>query len=137
MHEVHAPRLVNAAGPWAAEFLGGPAHFPRHKALRLVKGSHIVVPKLFDHDHAYIFQNPDKRIIFAIPYEGDFTLIGTTDVEHHGPIGEARIDAAEIAYLCEQASRYFERAGPARATSSGAIPACGRCSTTRPATRRR
>ena len=65
---------------------------------------------MFDHDHAYIFQNPDKRIIFAIPYEGDFTLIGTTDVEHHGPVGAARIDAAETAYLCEQASRYFERA---------------------------
>ncbi len=110
VHEVHARVLVNAAGPWAADFLGGPAHFPRHKALRLVKGSHIVVPKLFDHDHAYIFQNPDKRIIFAIPYEGDFTLIGTTDVEHHGPIGAAHIDAVETAYLCEQASRYFQRA---------------------------
>jgi len=109
-HALQARVLVNAAGPWAAEFLGGPAHFARHKALRLVKGSHVVVPKLFDHDHAYIFQNPDKRIIFAIPYEGDFTLIGTTDVEHHGPVGEARIDTGEIAYLCEQASRYFSRA---------------------------
>ena len=66
---------------------------PRAKTLRLVKGSHIVVPQMFEHDHAYIFQNPDKRIIFAIPYEGDFTLIGTTDVEHHGAVGEARIDA--------------------------------------------
>jgi glycerol-3-phosphate dehydrogenase len=108
--ELQARVLVNAAGPWAAEFLSGPAHFPRHKALRLVKGSHIVVPKMFDHDHAYIFQNPDKRIIFAIPYEGDFTLIGTTDVEHHESVGAARIDAAETAYLCAQASRYFERA---------------------------
>ncbi|MEO8312332.1 MAG: glycerol-3-phosphate dehydrogenase [Caldimonas sp.] len=108
--EVRARVLVNAAGPWAAQFLGGPAHIARHKELRLVKGSHIVVPKMFDHDHAYIFQNPDKRIIFAIPYEGDFTLIGTTDVEQHGPVREARIDAAETAYLCEQASRYFERA---------------------------
>ena len=108
--EVRARVLVNAAGPWAAQFLGGPAHIARHKELRLVKGSHIVVPKLFDHDHAYIFQNPDKRITFAIPYEGDFTLIGTTDVELHGPVGEAHIDTAEIAYLCEQASRYFERA---------------------------
>ena len=60
---------------------------PQPKSLRLVKGSHIVVPRLFAHDHAYIFQNPDKRIIFAIPYEGDFTLIGTTDVEHDGPSG--------------------------------------------------
>ena len=108
--EVRARVLVNAAGPWAAQFLRGAAHVARHKELRLVKGSHIVVPKLFDHDHAYIFQNPDKRIIFAIPYEGEFTLIGTTDVEIHGPVGEARIDASEIAYLCEQASRYFEKA---------------------------
>ena len=107
--EVSARVLVNAAGPWAAQFLGEQAHLPQAKTLRLVKGSHIVVPKLFDHDHAYIFQNPDRRIIFAIPYEANFTLIGTTDVEHHGAVGEARIDAAETAYLCAQASRYFER----------------------------
>ena len=107
--EVEARALVNAAGPWAAQFLADCAHAPPDKTLRLVKGSHIVVGKLFDHDHAYIFQNPAKRIIFAIPYEGDFTLIGTTDVEHHGAIGDARIDAGEIDYLCEQASRYFER----------------------------
>ncbi|MGH8797976.1 MAG: glycerol-3-phosphate dehydrogenase, partial [Caldimonas sp.] len=107
--EVDARALVNAAGPWAAQFLGEQAHVQGAKALRLVKGSHIVVPRLFEHDDAYIFQNPDKRIIFAIPYEGDFTLIGTTDVEHHGPVGEAHIDASEITYLCEQASRYFER----------------------------
>jgi glycerol-3-phosphate dehydrogenase len=110
IREVTSRALVNAAGPWAAQFLGQQAHAPERKALRLVKGSHVVVKKLFEHDHAYIFQNPDKRIIFAIPYEGEFTLIGTTDVEHDGEIGAARIDAAEIAYLCEQASRYFERA---------------------------
>jgi glycerol-3-phosphate dehydrogenase len=103
---VRARALVNAAGPWAAQFLTEQAHV-RPATLRLVKGSHIVVRKLFEHDHAYLFQNPDGRIIFAIPYEHDFTLIGTTDVEHHGPIGEARIDAEEIAYLCAQASRYF------------------------------
>ena len=107
---VRARALVNAAGPWAAQFLADCAHAPRARSLRLIKGSHIVVPRLFDHDHAYIFQNPDKRIIFAIPYEAAFTLIGTTDVEHQGPIGAARIDASEIAYLCEQASRYFARA---------------------------
>ena len=107
--QLTARALVNAAGPWAAQFLSDQAHGAR-RALRLIKGSHIVVRRLFEHDHAYIFQNPDKRIIFAIPYEDDFTLIGTTDVEHHGPVGEARIDDAEIAYLCEQASRYFERA---------------------------
>ena len=107
--QLTARALVNAAGPWAAQFLSEHAHVPRAKSLRLVKGSHIVVPKMFDHDHAYIFQNPDKRIIFAIPYEDDFTLIGTTDVEHHGAVGEARIDESETAYLCEQASRYFAK----------------------------
>jgi glycerol-3-phosphate dehydrogenase len=106
---VHARALVNAAGPWAAQFLAQQAGQPRARALRLVKGSHIVVPRLFEHDHAYLFQNPDRRIIFAIPYEGDFTLIGTTDVEHDGAIGEARISAAETDYLCAQASRYFRR----------------------------
>jgi glycerol-3-phosphate dehydrogenase len=107
---VQARALVNAAGPWTAQFLREQAGLSGTKSLRLVKGSHIVVPRLFEHDHAYIFQNPDKRIIFAIPYEGAFTLIGTTDVEHHGAIGQARIEPDETAYLCEQASRYFERA---------------------------
>ena len=107
--QLTAGALVNAAGPWAAQFLGEHAHLPHDRHLRLVKGSHIVVPKLFEHSHAYIFQNPDKRIIFAIPYEHDFTLIGTTDVEHHGEIGGAKIAESEIAYLCEQASRYFAR----------------------------
>ncbi len=107
---VKARALVNATGPWAAQFLTEQLRAPRQKSLRLVKGSHIVVPQLFDHDHAYIFQNPDKRIIFAIPFEGKFTLIGTTDVEHFGAVGDAHIDAAETQYLCAQASRYFETA---------------------------
>ena len=106
---VHARALVNATGPWAARFLGEQVAQPRPRALRLVKGSHIVVRRLFDHDHAYIFQNPDKRILFAIPYEQDYTLIGTTDVEHQGPTGQVQVDEAEVTYLCEQASRYFAR----------------------------
>jgi glycerol-3-phosphate dehydrogenase len=106
---VTARALVNAAGPWTGAFLKEQAQLPSAKSLRLVKGSHIVVKKLFDHDHAYIFQNPDKRIIFAIPYEGDYTLIGTTDVEIGGAPDSARIDAQETAYLCEQASRYFAK----------------------------
>ena len=109
-HHVQARALVNAAGPWAAQFLREHAGTAVPKALRLIKGSHIVVRKLFDHEYAYIFQNADRRIIFAIPYEGEFTLIGTTDVETQAPIGEARIDADETRYLCEQASRYFARA---------------------------
>ena len=80
--------------------------------MRLVKGSHIVVRRLFDHDRAYIFQNADGRIVFAIPYERDFTLIGTTDVDYHGDPGEiAPDDEAEIAYLLAAASEYFRRAG--------------------------
>jgi glycerol-3-phosphate dehydrogenase len=111
---VRARLLVNAAGPWAEAFLRGVARPAAGEALaarslRLVKGSHVVVPKLFDHDHAYILQNPDRRIIFAVPYEGDFTLLGTTDVEVQGDPREARIDRDEVAYLCEQASRYFRR----------------------------
>lgn len=112
---VRARAVVNAAGPWAESFLRGVARSARGetlatKSLRLVKGSHIVVPRLFEHDHAYIFQNPDKRIIFAIPYQQDFTLIGTTDVEIAGDDpGAARIADEEIDYLCEQASRYFEK----------------------------
>jgi glycerol-3-phosphate dehydrogenase len=107
--ECAAAALVNAAGPWAAQFLQDHAHQPPAHALRLVKGSHIVVPRLYAHDHAYIFQNPDRRIIFAIPFEGAFTLIGTTDTEHHGPPGEARVDAQEVDYLCTQVSRYFAK----------------------------
>ena len=102
-----ARALVNAAGPWAAQFLRDAVGRTQTKALRLVKGSHIVVPRLFEHEHAYIFQNPDGRIIFAIPYEECFTLIGTTDIEWQGEAAAVRIDEHEIAYLCEQAGRYF------------------------------
>ncbi|MBL0092751.1 MAG: FAD-dependent oxidoreductase [Piscinibacter sp.] len=133
---VTARALVNAAGPWAAQFLAEHAHAPERKSLRLVKGSHIVVPKMFDHDHAYIFQNPDKRIIFAIPYEGEFTLIGTTDVEHRGAIGQARIDADET-HTCASRPAATSRAASRRPTWCGATPACARCSTTSRATRRR
>jgi glycerol-3-phosphate dehydrogenase len=106
---VQARGLVNAAGPWAAGFLREAAGWPHVRALRLVKGSHIVVRRLFEHPYAYIFQNPDKRIVFAIPFEREFTLIGTTDVEIGGDPGEARADAAEIDYLCTMTNRYFSR----------------------------
>jgi glycerol-3-phosphate dehydrogenase len=108
--EVQARALVNATGPWAATFLSDALHRPDVRALRLVKGSHVVVRHLFEHPYAYLFQNADGRIIFAIPFEGEYTLVGTTEVDHQGPIGEAQIDAGEIEYLCAQASRYFARA---------------------------
>ena len=109
VREVQARALVNAAGPWASQFLSQHAGQADAKTLRLVKGSHIVVRRLFEHDHAYILQSPDRRIIFMIPYEGEFTLIGTTDVDHRGALGEAKVDASEIAYLCEQVNHYLAR----------------------------
>jgi glycerol-3-phosphate dehydrogenase len=105
--QVQARALVNATGPWVTRFLDDVAHLPHAHHLRLVKGSHIVVPRLFKHPYAYIFQQPDRRIVFAIPFELDFTLIGTTDVEYRGDPGIVRIDDDEIAYLCKAASRYF------------------------------
>lgn len=109
VREARARALVNAAGPWAARFLDEVARLPHVRQLRLIKGSHIVVPRLFEHDHAYIFQQPDRRIVFAIPYEQAYTLIGTTDVDYRGDPAAPRIDEAETAYLCAAASRYFKR----------------------------
>ncbi|WP_086734571.1 glycerol-3-phosphate dehydrogenase [Erythrobacter colymbi] len=102
----HARAVVNAAGPRVLDLLGR-AGEPTTQKMRLVRGSHIVVRKLFDHDYAYFFQLPDGRIFFAIPYEQDFTLIGTTDVDHHGSLAEVKASPEEIAYLCEGASEYF------------------------------
>ncbi|OHX12219.1 glycerol-3-phosphate dehydrogenase [Chromobacterium sphagni] len=123
--EVRARALVNAAGPWVQSLIEDKLAMPASKSIRLVKGSHIVVKKLFDHPFAYIFQNPDQRIIFAIPYEKDFTLIGTTDVEYHGDPAQVAIDAQEIAYLCEMSNRYFHsQIGPqdVLSTYSGVRP---------------
>lgn len=108
--QVRARCLVNAAGPWAARFLDGLPGLPARGALRLIKGSHILVPRLFEHEQAYIFQHPDGRIVFALPYEGAFTLIGTTDVDYTGDLDKVAIDAGEVAYLCQLANRYFVRA---------------------------
>ncbi|CAN7499829.1 glycerol-3-phosphate dehydrogenase [Trinickia sp. LjRoot230] len=106
---VQARSLANAAGPWVGQLLHDALGRPARHAVRLVKGSHIVTSRLFEHDHAYIFQNPDKRIIFAIPYEREFTLIGTTDVEYHGDPSHVAIDEDETRYLCESINRYFKR----------------------------
>lgn len=106
---VHAKILVNATGPWAATFLHDTIHGRAGKKLRLIKGSHIVVKKLFDHPYAYIFQHPDGRIVFAIPYEKDYTLIGTTDIDYHGNVDNITITAEEIDYLCTLVNRYLAR----------------------------
>ncbi|MFX1766451.1 glycerol-3-phosphate dehydrogenase [Paraburkholderia sp. A1RI-2L] len=107
--DVRARAVANAAGPWVGEVLHGALGRGAQHSVRLVKGSHIVTKRLFDHDHAYIFQNPDKRIIFAIPYEHDFTLIGTTDVEYRSDPAKVSIDGDETRYLCESINRYFKR----------------------------
>ena len=105
--EVLARLVVNAAGPWVDRVLQGPlAHKAPHH-VRLVQGSHIVVPRLYEHDRCYIFQNPDGRIVFAIPYEDDFTLIGTTDRDYSGDPSKVAITAEETAYLCAAANDYF------------------------------
>jgi glycerol-3-phosphate dehydrogenase len=103
-----ARAVVNAAGPRVLDLLGR-AGEPSAQKMRLVRGSHIVVRKLFDHDYAYFFQLPDGRIFFAIPYESDFTLIGTTDADHDGTLDEVKASPEEIAYLCEGASEYFRQ----------------------------
>jgi len=101
--------LVNAAGPWVDPVTGLYDQSSNAAKLRLVKGSHIVVDRKFEGDHSYIFQNKDNRIIFAIPYQNDFTLIGTTDQPWNYDEGPARISDDEIEYLCDAASEYFKK----------------------------
>jgi glycerol-3-phosphate dehydrogenase len=104
-----ARALVNAAGPWVAEVSEKILRLPTPAPIRLVKGSHIVVPRLFEHDRAYLFQSADGRVVFAIPYEGAFTLLGTTDEDYQGDPGSPTPRREEISYLCEVASGYFRR----------------------------
>lgn len=106
--QVRARVLVNAAGPWVEQVLGRVGSIGRAH-VRLVRGSHIVVPRLFEHDKCYFLQGPDGRIIFAIPYEQDFTLIGTTDQDHDTPDHAPQITAEETAYLLDFANRYFRQ----------------------------
>ena len=106
-HRVRARVLVNAAGPWVGRVLGDVTRGTTPVGVRLVKGSHIVVPSLFSHDRAYIFQNTDRRIVFAIPYEGRFTLIGTTDHDYFGDPAQVVASEEEITYLCAAVSEYL------------------------------
>lgn len=106
---VEARAIVNASGPWVTKTLNLDEEHDTRYDIRLVKGSHVVVPKLFDHSYTYIFQNADNRILFAVPYETDFTLLGTTDVEIQAEPGTERIQAQEIEYICNNASEYFEQ----------------------------
>jgi glycerol-3-phosphate dehydrogenase len=117
--EATARVLVNATGPWIEQVNETVLRLPGPVRLRLVKGSHIVVPRLFDHDRAYIFQNADRRIVFAIPYQGDFTLIGTTDHDFRGEPGAVATQPNEITYLCRAVSEYFRATvGPEHVVSA-------------------
>ncbi|MDW9828736.1 glycerol-3-phosphate dehydrogenase [Sinorhizobium meliloti] len=104
---MRARMLVNAAGPWVDRVLSEAVGNNDVRNVRLVQGSHIVVKKKFDDPRAYFFQNPDGRIMFAIPYQDEFTLIGTTDRDFTGNPADVRISDAEIDYLCRAASEYF------------------------------
>ena len=104
-----ARALVNAGGPWVEDVIRNVARINSSEGVRLVRGSHIVTRKLYDHDRCYFFQGEDGRIIFAIPYEQDFTLIGTTDKDHEGAPGTAECTPEERDYLLAFASRYFAK----------------------------
>jgi glycerol-3-phosphate dehydrogenase len=104
---VRARALVNAAGPWVADVLGHVPDIRTDRGVRLVKGSHIVVPKLYEGAHAFMLQNDDRRIVFAIPYQREFTLVGTTDIAWEDEPAKPKIDEAETDYLLDTANRYF------------------------------
>ena len=107
---ITARALVNAAGPWVSRFIKDGLKVESRHRVRLVKGSHIVVPALYEGDHAYILQNDDQRIVFAIPYQaGRLTIIGTTDLAYEGEPADVAIDQDEIDYLCRVVNRYFKK----------------------------
>jgi glycerol-3-phosphate dehydrogenase len=106
---VDARVLVNAGGPWVKDVLRRTGLGQRHAELRLVKGSHIVVPRLYDGEHAYLLQNEDRRVVFVLPFADAFTLIGTTDIAYAGDPAQIVIDAAEVDYLCRAVSSWFAR----------------------------
>jgi glycerol-3-phosphate dehydrogenase len=108
-YAVSARIIVNAAGPWVAEVLHQRIGVRSGPGVRLVKGSHIVVPRLYTGDQAYVLQNPDRRIVFVIPYQGEYTLIGTTDIDWSEAAGRASITPQETDYLCETVNRYFRQ----------------------------
>jgi glycerol-3-phosphate dehydrogenase len=109
LQTVSAKGVVNAAGPWVKAILDGELHQPTRANVKQVKGSHIVVKRQFPGSHAFILQNDDKRIVFMIPYEGEFTLIGTTDIEVHDLPGVSTTTPEEVDYLCRAANRYLAK----------------------------
>jgi D-erythritol 1-phosphate dehydrogenase len=109
-YQLRARAIVNAAGPWVEGVIGQVARLNSRRRVRLVKGSHIVVPKFWDGPQAYLFQNHDKRVIFVNPYEGNLCLIGTTDVPYAGAAEDVAVDDGEVDYLLSAVNRYVTRA---------------------------
>jgi glycerol-3-phosphate dehydrogenase len=106
---INARVLVNAGGPWVEQVLASGSGVNARAKVRLVQGSHIVVRKLYEHDRAYMLQNSDGRIVFVIPYQDDFTLIGTTDRDYHGDPSKVKASSEEIKYLCDSVSEYLAK----------------------------
>ena len=106
---VRARAIVNAAGPWVKQALNQRLGETTRDSIRLVKGSHIVLPSLYEGRHAFILQNDDRRVVFMIPYEDRFTLVGTTDVDFEGDAADLAASDAEVDYLCRAAGRYLAR----------------------------
>jgi len=107
---VRARAIVNAAGPWVKQALNQRLGETTRDSIRLVKGSHIVLPSLYEGRHAFILQNDDRRVVFMIPYEDRFTLVGTTDIDFEGDAADLDASEAEVDYLCRAAGRYLARA---------------------------
>lgn len=106
---VSARVLINAGGPWVNDIINRVTGTNSRRAVRLVKGSHIIVPKFWEGQHAYLVQNDDKRVIFINPYEGDKALIGTTDISYEGMPEEVTVDDAEVSYLIAAVNKYFKQ----------------------------
>ncbi|KOO11457.1 glycerol-3-phosphate dehydrogenase, partial [Vibrio xuii] len=125
--ERKAKALVNAAGPWVKQFFDDSLDTPSPRNIRLIKGSHIVVPKVHDEEQAYILQNKDNRIVFVIPYMDDFSIIGTTDVQYQGDPRDVAIDNDEVEYLVDIVNQHFVKqisSNDVVWTYSGVRPLC-------------
>jgi glycerol-3-phosphate dehydrogenase len=110
LFSITAKALVNAAGPWVAKFIRDDLKMESPYGIRLIQGSHIIVPKLYEGDHAHILQNEDQRIVFTIPYlNNHFTLIGTTDREYTGDPAKVAITDAETDYLLKVVNAHFKQ----------------------------
>lgn len=105
---IDAKCVVNAAGPWVSQVIDGIDKKLSDYKTRLVKGSHIIVPRIYEGAHSYTLQNDDGRVVFAFPYEGEYTLIGTTDVNYRGDPADVSISKDEISYLCNAVNQYFK-----------------------------